>query len=469
MNPLPLNEVLKILEGTVISGKGNPVINHVATHFNHLKKGKHTLFFHLKPTYRFKRLRKYKNIIIVTENPSRLQTARSSHMVIKVKNVKDAFWNFIHQYRGLFEIPVIGVTGTSGKTTTKEMISQTLAMCGLNVQSTYGNYNTKRRNLLYFLNIDDQTDAAVIEMGVLQPGDIKHACRMFQPTIRILLNIGVYHLDRCKTLENYINAKAEIMADVKADDLLILNADDQNIKTFDVRHVKRKVYVGINEKVDFMAKNILHTDKGLSFTLLHNNVEYPAEIPVVGKHNIYNILASVAAVYYTGIDIKVALKKLSSFNHIRSHLQAFTGTNECSIIDDTWNNTPIAMDAALNVLNEVSDRKKKVAVLGYFPRLGESKIAIKQYQDLAKKVVEAGVEKLVIVDEKAKAIGENAIKLGMRRKDVHYCFSDQAAINTICNFLNPKTVILLKFSSIRRRSLYKLLSKVIKRENDNES
>lgn len=437
------------------------MINHIATRYSQIKKNKNTLFFHLNSRYRLKRLRKYKNLVIVTEKSTIFKTAQLSHLVIKVRNIQAAYWDLICHYRESFQIPVFGITGTSGKTTTKEMITQVLTMEGLNVQSTYRSNNGPSRDLHYLLEITDQTDASVIEMGLAKPGDLQKTCRVFQPNIRILLNIGVYHLEGCETMENYIKAKAEILEGIKPEDILILNADDPNIKKIDISHVTQKIYIGINEKADFMAKNIHYTDLGISFKLVHKGVEYQAIIPGYGRHNVYNALASIAAVYQIGIEIEKSINNLSKFRHLDSHLEPFSGVNGCSIIDDTWNNTPPAMEAALNVLKEISNGKKNIAVLGYFPRLGESNMAKQQYEYIAAKVIETGVDKLILTDEKSIEIGKHAIKMGMSHEDIHYCFTDQDVSEAVAPLLTPETIVLLKFSRIRRDSLFNTLKETL--------
>lgn len=326
VNPLPLQDILKIIKGTVIAGRGNPLINHIATEKFQMRDKKTTLFFHLNSNEQPIYVNKYKTII-VTEKPAMFKTTNSS-FIIKVENIHTAYWSTICYYRELFTIPVFGITGTSGKTTTKEMISQILAMKGLNVESTYKSFNSDRRNLLYLVEMNNKTDAGVYEMGVSDPGDLKKACKTLQPNIRVLLNIGVYHLEGCITMENYIKAKAEILEGIKPEDILILNSDDKNSKKIDVSHIKQKIYIGIYEEADFMAKNIEATDHEIRFTLVHNSAEYQAVIPVAGKHNVYNALASIAAVYQIGIGIEESIKLLSRFKHLHSHLQRFSGKME---------------------------------------------------------------------------------------------------------------------------------------------
>ena len=182
--------------------------------------------------------------------------------------MEEAYWKFIHYYRNLFQIPVIGVTGTCGKTTTKEMITQILEQ-DYNVDSTWMSMNSMSVNLRYLMRFDEDTEMAVYEMPVAYPGYLKVACQYFQPQIRILLNIGVHHLADCETPEVYMKAKAEITEGLDHEKgILILNGDDENIKkVVDVTPFKNVIYFGKGEKAQFRAEKIQYGNKGMKFML----------------------------------------------------------------------------------------------------------------------------------------------------------------------------------------------------------
>ncbi len=176
--------------------------------------------------------------------------------VVKVKNVKSAFWSFVNTIEVCFPIPVIAVTGTCGKTTTKEMIAHILKE-QKSVQSTVSSANSRLAHLHYLLGIDERTEAAVIETAVGRPGDIRYACRYFKPTIGIITNIGACHLNACKTIEAYVSAKGEMVTGLGDHGVLILNADDEKTKAISLVNFKGKiVYFGIKNRADFRATNI---------------------------------------------------------------------------------------------------------------------------------------------------------------------------------------------------------------------
>ncbi len=158
-----------------------------------------------------------------------------------MKSIGQAYWTFIDYYRNLFQIPVVALTGTCGKTTTKEMIKH-IASREWNVQASVSSKNEPRQSLPYLTGIDKSTEAAIFELGLGNTGNIKHQCMIYQPTIGIITNIGVHHLDGCGNLEGYIKAKAEILEGISEGGTLIINADDENTKKNTLAYFQRENY-----------------------------------------------------------------------------------------------------------------------------------------------------------------------------------------------------------------------------------
>ena len=165
--------------------------------------------------------------------------------IIQVDSLKESYWKFITDYRAAINIPVIAVTGTSGKTTTKEMIRHLLS---INRKIAYSNStnNSRTAHLTHLLMMDDTTEAAVFETAVGAPGDITNAAAYLKPTIGIITNIGEHHLNYCKTLEGYIAAKGEMCTVLQQDGVLIINADDSNTQKLDLTKFWRKAYQSRN-------------------------------------------------------------------------------------------------------------------------------------------------------------------------------------------------------------------------------
>lgn len=468
MKSLSLETILNITGGQIVHGAGNPIIEHVMD-YSQKDIEDQTLVIHMDhEQIRGKYWKDNKGIAIITDKPELCTDLGAEIILIKTDQLEEAYWKFIEYYRGLFDIPVIGVTGTCGKTTTKEIIREILKK-DFNVKATWMSMNSMSVNLRNLIKIDEKTEVAVYEMPVAYPGYLRAACRCFQPQIRILLNIDVYHLTDCETPEIYMKAKGEIVEGLDpVHGTLILNADDENIKKIiDVSHLKNVVYFGKSKHSHFRAENVRYGNGGMNFTIVYENKSYEAFIPGYGEHNIYNALASIAAVSFVGVDILTAIKRLASFEQIEEHLEFKEGCNGCTIIDDTWNSSPLSMAAALQVLNDVTKNKKSIALLGYMPQLGKGVYADEQYREMGQKAVDTQVDLLIVVGEKARVIGKTALKLGMAANQVHFCETGNEVFQILQPHLQKDTTILLKITyRVMKKPIFKELRKKLIPEDD---
>jgi UDP-N-acetylmuramoyl-tripeptide--D-alanyl-D-alanine ligase len=447
MKKLQLQEILAQIKDHLVHAppEANPLIEHV---MDYAEKDieDHTLVFHMyEERIRGKYWKNNKAIVIVTDKPELCTDLGEEIILLETNNLEAAYWSFIEYYRGLFDIPVIGVTGTCGKTTTKEMIKQILREDFV-VKATWMSMNSMSVNLRYLTGIDETTEVAVFEMPVAYPGYLKTACRCFKPQIRILLNIGVHHLADCETPEVYMKAKGEIVEGLDpVSDILILNADDENInKVIDASRFHRVVFFGKSTHSHYRIERVQYAKGGMEFTFNHNRKCYDAFVPGLGEHNVYNALAAIIAASSVGVDMETAIKRLASFQHVKEHLEFKKGANGCTVIDDSWNSSPLSMAAGLEVLKNISNGKTAIALLGYMPQLGKGKHALEQYREMGKAAAQSNVDLLVIVDDKARAIGEAALELGMPPEKVHFCETGEEVYQVIKSYLKPDTNIYLK-------------------------
>lgn len=440
MKALPLEEILHAIEGTVICGNPHQDIHHAAYRMRDLKE--RSLYFAFAQPRDWTILQKM-SATIVTEDRSLQSSDMDNITIVWVENLQEAFRKFVQYYRSLFTLPVIGVTGTCGKTTTTEMIKWIIS-AHFKISATAHGVNAIAQNLSYLMEIDEHTEAAVYEIGVTNPGNIRRSCYYFQPQIGIILNIGVYHLLGCKTLKEYIEAKAELLDGMGQNGTLILNAEDENISQIDLSLFNGKLlYFGGSEKCDYRAGEIRETRKGIVFHLYHLHRKYTVFVPCFGKHNVYNALAAIAASHTVGISLEEAIRLLSKFPALRRHLQFRSGPNGCTMIDDTWNCTPLSMKAALTVLDAKVQGKKKIAVLGYMPQLGEA--GSHEYVSIGEMVASLKVDALIVIGEEARPMGLRAIELGMNPRQVYFCETGESVYRALRPYLHPQSLILLKF------------------------
>ncbi|KAF1083826.1 UDP-N-acetylmuramoyl-tripeptide--D-alanyl-D-alanine ligase [Sporotomaculum syntrophicum] len=441
MIPHTVEQVLTITKGKLIQGNGNNVLYDAAYRFERLTQKNTVLFLRMQRSIDWKRLLEFTPLTFVTNNIFPELQAFQDCPIIQVNNIDLAYWSFVDYYRNLFDIPFIAVTGTCGKTSTKELIKHILEQ-DRKVQATRGSANSRLQDLPYLLGIDKTTKAAVIETAVGRPGDLAEHCRYFKPSIGIITNIGVYHLDECKTVEAYINAKAEMLDGLDNKGTLILNADDENTKTIKLESFKGKiVYIGLNTTADYLASQIEFAQNGMKFILNYRGKKYPVFVPGYGEHQVYNALTAIAAVHEVGVEIEEATKRLRSYKNFPRYMEVFTGIKGSTLIDDTFLTNPTSIKAALKLLDSLARGKKKIAVLGEVNRLGEHKV--KYHQIIGEMVAENSVDVLFTIGRTAAEIGRAAIRKGYRGQVES--FETMAGVHhKLTTIIDEKSIVLVK-------------------------
>jgi UDP-N-acetylmuramoyl-tripeptide--D-alanyl-D-alanine ligase len=444
MKLLKLNDILKVLRLEI--GNENSVIKNVKIDIKDI--GDDTLVFHLNKDVELdlNQFKKVKNCFVITDQPLISEMLPYKDSFIFVTHVKKAYDAFKNYYRNLFDLPVVAITGTCGKTTTKEMIVQVLRQ-KYQVAATNSNINALRFNHSYLMDIDDQTDYGVFETAISYPGDLIYGCEYFKPTIGVITTIGVDHLNGCKTLNNYIRTKGEMLVGLNYQGTLILNADDTNTKKIDLSSYKGKlIQFGIKKEADFKAIDIAYNEHGMAFSVIYKETTYPAFLPVFGEHNVYNALAALAVLTELGYDLVEAIEGLQNFVPIRSHLAPHKGYNGSFILDDTWSSNPTSMKAAFEVLSELGKEKVKIAVIGKISYLGD--FANHYYDEIAQMVKDYSIDLLITHDSFAKQIGKKAVELGVEAQRVIHCKNEKMVKETLEALMDENTLVLFKISML---------------------
>lgn len=454
MEPLLVNDIRKLVEGDLFCGNENWYLKDAIVYKRHKLEMPYTLIFLNKkePIY-WGHLETVSPCVVITDKPEEeLRHVREHTTVIRVKSVLQAYWKFVDYYRNLFTIPVVAITGTCGKTTTKEMIKYILSQT-FRVQATESSKNEPRRSFPYLMGIDQNTDMAVFETGLGNPGNIKHQCLIYQPTIGIITTIGAHHLDGCKTLEGYIQAKGEIVQGVRENGTLILNRDDENIKKISLVPFKGKViYFSAKSSSDFKADSIRFVNDGMEFVLFYKKKSYPVFVPGYGEHQVYNALAAIAAVVEMGLKIDEAIERLASFKNMERHLEVALGINDCTVIDDTWTINPTSVEAALKVVDEIGRGRRKILLLGDINRLGAYE---KEYhQKVGTMVAARSFDTLITIGEKAVEIGKQALKDGFTGH-VHMFSTVDGVKEILVPKLDGNSILLIK-GPMKSRSMIEL-------------
>ena len=436
---LSIEDILKSTRGKLISGKRKTVFTDVSTDSRTIKKG--SLFIPLTgPNYDGHKFietafsKGAKGVITA----KKLANIPADKTVIYVKDSLKAFHQIARAYKERYSIPFIGITGSSGKTTTKDMLASILSSTGRTLK-TEENYNNEIGVPKTLLTLNKTHKYAVIEMAMQGPGEIKALAWIVQPDIAVLTNIGSAHLECLKSVENTAKAKSEILEFQKKEDIAILPADDKFFNYLKKKAKGRIVSFGIDSQADVSAKNIrFHADSS-SFDIETKSFKLSIDLPLPGKHNIYDALAAAAAAFAANIkpaQIKKGLEnfKLSSKRLNIIHFKGF------KIIDDTYNANPDSMAASLSVLENHPSRR--IAVLGDMLELGA--IARKSHENIGKLAANLNIEALIAVGNLSKYAAKSAKTSGL--KNIYSVRSNKEALKILKRMIKPGDTLLIKGS-----------------------
>lgn len=440
MKPHTVSSIREIISGELIQGSDEVMVHYGAYRLKQIKHP-NTILFTSKRIVGWKSLKEFFPLVLVTEKKYKQEELPEDLTVVQVTSSEEAYWKFVRYYRSQFQLPVVAITGTSGKTTTKEMIKHILSPI-LKVTATNLTSNSRTAYLQYLLSIEEDTEAAIFETAVGSPGDVLKAGEYFKPTIGIITNIGAHHLNYCKTLEGYIQAKGEMLEIIDPSGVLIINAEDMNTRKIDMTSFAGKIIkVGTHPSCHFRASNIQYHQDGMQFSIQHEKRDYQLFVPGFGEHQVYNALAAIAAVYEMGLTIPDAAVRLKTFRKPNKQLQVKDGINDSIILDDTWSITTTSLEAALKVLKEVGKEKKKVAIIGTITDLGSWGYAI--HEQAGELIYRIGVDVLITIGQHASIIAEHAVKMGF--SSPVYTFNNTILVYDLLNkIVDSNTVVLIK-------------------------
>ena len=364
---------------------------------------------------------------------------------IVVKNTRKALLELSRYFRGKFKPVVVGITGSVGKTTTKEMIALALS-CQHSVHKTSGNHNNEIGLPFTVFKMNHTCTAAVLEMGMNHFGEIERLSRASNPNICVITNIGFSHIENLGSQEGILEAKLEILKGADRNAPLIVNGDDPLLAPLKEEYegYREIITYGIeNADCDYCAKDIATKPDRMYFNVVRNG-EIICDVTLfcLGRHNIYNALAAIAVAVKSGCDPVSAAEMLSGYqpDSLRQHIQK---RGEQTIIVDCYNASPTSMEAAIDVLCEMKPKGngRRIAVLGDMLELGE--YAPEYHAKIGEYAVQKGVDMLVCYGKNSKYMADRAEELGL-----HPAHSEESKI--ILNFMKykfrPDDIVLFKAS-----------------------
>lgn len=369
-------------------------------------------------------------------------------------------------WRARLPVEAIGITGSVGKTTTKEIVANVLEQRFVTLRSE-GNLNNEIGLPLTLLRLEGRHQRVVLEMGMYALGEIANLCRLARPRIGVVTNVGPTHLERLGTIERIAQAKAELVQALPAADdggVAILNADDPLTRAMAGRTTARVFTYGLDDSSDLWADQISGEGlEGIRFRFHRGKEVLHVHLPMLGRHSVHTALRGAAVGLVEGLSWSEIIAGLQQ-QRGQLRLMVVPGLRGATLIDDTYNASPISMLAALNLLDDLcNDTHRAVAVLGDMLELGS-------YEEEGHRLVGGRAaqvaDKLITVGPRARWMAAEAAAVGMPARDIYATTHNQDAIAVLTGLLRADDIVLIKGSrALAMEAIVDALAQPVQRES----
>jgi len=366
--------------------------------------------------------------------------------IIWVKDTLMALQELARAYRSQLKVRIVGITGSNGKTTTKDLTASILATT-YRVHKTKGNLNNHIGLPLTLLQLDEQTEMAVIEMGMSGRGEIEFLSKLAKPEAAIITNIGEAHLMQLGSREEIARAKTEILSGLPEGGLFVYNGDEplieQVLPEMEQPAAMLRYRFGASHDNDIYPIVIMTEKKGTFFkTNLPGSVHY--RIPLLGHHNVINALAAVAVSKYMGVQDTDVAEGLRKAEMTGMRIEMVETASGAVVLNDAYNSSPTAVRAALELLKDMSGYERRIAVLGDMLELGEEEVRL--HKEIGALLTPGTVEKVYTYGTLAKHIASEAEKAGLPGDRVEWFADKQKLIDAMVSEIRNGDVVLVKAS-----------------------
>jgi UDP-N-acetylmuramoyl-tripeptide--D-alanyl-D-alanine ligase len=345
-------------------------------------------------------------------------------------------------------LTVVGVTGSSGKTSTKDLIAQLLARLGPTVAPA-GSFNNELGLPHTALRADERTRFLVLEMGARGLHHIRYLCEVAPPRVGVVLNVGVAHIGEFGSVEAIAQAKGELVEALGPDGLAVLNVDDERVAAMARRTRARVVGVGESPAARVRAVDVRLDQRGRpAYTLISDETEVPVILGLSGRHQVGNSLAAAAVALSQGLPLAELGPALGDLRLVSTRrMDVFDRADGVTVIDDSYNANPASTAAALQALAAIGRGRRRIAVLGYLAELGERERA--GHEEVGRLAAELGVDRIVVVGAGAGPIHDGATAVGQWGGVSVQVSGQDEAVALLRAELRPGDVVLVKGSRYR--------------------
>lgn len=404
MLELNLQEIVKATKGVLLKEADVKEIKAVSTDTRKIEEG--TMFIALKGenfngnNYVLDAFNKGAKIAIVDEVKCDLNELKEDVALIKVQNTGRALMDLAKFYREKLGLKVVGITGSAGKTSTKDLVAAVLSD-KYKVFKTKGNFNNEIGLPLMILELDSTYDVAILEMGMRGLGQIKELAEIASPDLGIITNIGISHIEILKTRENILKAKMEIATFFDKNNTLVVCGNDDFLGALPETQYKI-VKTGVGENFEIGAKNIALEELSSKFTVYDGEKEEEFSLDMPGEHNISNLMLGIAIAKELGVSFEEMKRGLKNIEATSMRLELIK-KDGFSILNDCYNSSPVAVKSAIDVMKNI-EGKRRIAVLGTMRELGHK--SEEAHMEIGKYAKENGIEKVLCFGDFSENIKE---------------------------------------------------------------
>lgn len=438
---MDVQQLAAMVEGTVFPPGANAVVTGVSTDSRTLKEG--DLFVPLRGPnydghdYLLQAVQHGASACLSEEMVACLPVP-----VVGVENTLKALGQLASGVRAVFDGPVVGITGSSGKTTTKEMLASILRRRSEGV-ATQGNFNNLIGLPLTVLRLGDQHHWMVLEMGMSARGEIARLAEIAQPDVGVITNVGAAHLEQLHGMDGVARAKGELFIALKQGATAVINADDPRVSRLPVANGVKRLLFGCDPEAQVRTEDIQVEGLEVSFQLMLPSGHWAVRLAVPGRHNVHNALAAAAAAFALGIPGEDIAGGLESFSPAKGRMEVVPLAGNMVLIEDSYNANPLSMKAALDVLAGMAGQGERVAVLGDMLELGEASATL-HYE--VGQAAAGCVDRLFVLGAQAGEVEAGARDAGLGADRIRLLHNHEEGIALLRSSLKQGARILVKGS-----------------------
>ncbi|MFT5049941.1 MAG: UDP-N-acetylmuramoyl-tripeptide--D-alanyl-D-alanine ligase [Chlamydiales bacterium] len=446
MSDFKLNDLIESTGATLLRGRGDETLNGVSTDTRTLRGDQ--LFLALDgPNFdgnRFAQdaLKRGAGCLLLRSDdprPALIEDLPGDTPIVVHESPRRALSELAAWHRRRLDIPVIGITGSCGKTTTKNILSELLTD-HRSVVSSPASFNNEIGVPHTLLLADSTTEALIVEMGTNSPGEIRTLCETARPSAGIITNVGAAHLEGLGSVEGVAREKGDLASSLPSDGFCVLNDDCRWTRVLSTLTEARVITFSVDGRGDLNATDVWFHPGGTTFRL---NDEHEVTSPLLGLHTVQNLLAALSAVVGLGIELRDVLPAVSRLKGERRRMERIEAGG-FTIFDDSYNANPDSARASVRVLAGLHGHGRRVLVLADMLELGE--FAAEMHHEVGRLATEAGIDLLILLGDLTRATAAGALEAGMKPDQVIHIADVDEGLTQVPGLVREGDVVLIKGS-----------------------